>query len=675
MLVVRRSIGKLRRSLAVALLALGGLALWAPAGHAAFLPANADFNDDGFSDLAVGAPVDSVQGQDGAGAVNVLYGGARGLSTRGEQQFTQATPGIGDVPEQDDFFGGALAAGDFNGDGIGDLAIGVPGEGVPTGDGTNRAAAGMVHVLYGSRDGLRVAGSDAWTQDSPGIKGVTEARDGFGTALAVGNFDGDREDDLGIGVPGEGVSGQQAAGAVNVLYGTRGGLSEARDQLWTQNTSGIKGVAGSGFQMGTALAANDVSGNNRDELAIGIPGGRVSGHSDAGAVLVLYGRARGLTSVDDLWSQDARGIKGVSEAGDHFGNALAIGDFDRDRVGDLAVGVPEEGVGGASDAGAVNVIYGSQTGLREDPDQLWTQNSRGIKGVSRPNEHFGVALVAVDFSRNVADDLAIGVPNDDISGRPDAGAVNVLYGKRGGVSVSAPTSCGRRTAAASRPSAAPATTSARHSPPATSTPTTISTWSSGCRARRSPGGAARERSTFCSDPPPVSGPIPTNSGRRAAPACRVRSAPTTSGRRWPAEAADGARAPLSGPAAGAGRRCALRRTGSPQRSTPTRSAAGGRTSTPGVRCDTAVSTSSHVNGVETVGNGMARAATTGPRWTAAKRSGASRRARVRGAPTPRCGRSRLRGSSAASRAAVAGKPLRGRERPAGCQPGEVVQAA
>lgn len=432
---IERGTHDLRGSLVAALLSLAALAVWAPAGHAAFLPANADFNDDGFSDVAIGAPTDSVEGQDAAGAVNVLYGGPGGLSARGNQQFTQATPGIGDAPEEGDRLGQALAAGDLDGDGTGDLTIGVPGEGVPTGigpDERDRPAAGMVHVLYGSREGLVARGSDTWTQDRSGIKGVTEARDGFGTAVAIGNFDGDREDDLGIGSPGEGVSGQRAAGAVNVLYGTPSGLSTDRDQLWTQNTSGIKGVAGAGFQLGSSLAANDVSSNNRDELAIGIPGARISGQGDAGAVLVLYGRSGGLSSADDLWSQDAGGVKGIAESGDHFGNALAIGDFDRDGAGDLAVGAPQEGAGGSSNAGAVNVIYGSGTGLRSDPDQLWTQDSPGIKGVAHTNEHFGAALVAVDFSRNVADDLAIGVPNDDIGGQPLAGAVNVLYGKRGG---------------------------------------------------------------------------------------------------------------------------------------------------------------------------------------------------------------------------------------------------
>ena len=51
------------------------------------------------------------------------------------------------------------------------------------------------------------------------------------------------------------------------------------------------------------------------------------------------------------------------ESGDHFGQALAHGDFDHDGYQDLAVGVPGEGVDVLISSGAVEVIYGALLGL------------------------------------------------------------------------------------------------------------------------------------------------------------------------------------------------------------------------------------------------------------------------------------------------------------------------
>lgn len=415
-------------SVAAAALLSVPLALPAPAAAAA---PSADFDGDGYADLAIGAPTDSVAGQDSAGAVNVIYGGPHGLHSAGNQEFTQASPGVGDAPQLGDRFGAALAAGDFDGDGYADLAVGVPGEGVPTGVGQGevaRASAGMVQVLYGSRDGLRGESRLGWTQDRPGVKGTTHARDGFGGTLAAGDFDGDGRADLAIGTPLEPLGDRLAAGAVNVLYGSASGLTAAGDQLWTLDSPGIKGVAGGGFRFGWALAAGDVSGDGRDDLAIGVPGGRISGRLDAGAVTVLYSRAGGLSAVDDLWSQDARGIKGRAERLDNFGTAVAIGDLDADGIGDLAIGVQFEDVGAARDAGAVNVLYGSRAGLGERGDQLWTENTPGIRGAAARRDRFGATLTIADFSRNGVDDLAIGVPGEDVGAAQDAGAVNLLYG-------------------------------------------------------------------------------------------------------------------------------------------------------------------------------------------------------------------------------------------------------
>jgi hypothetical protein len=107
----------MRRTVAVLVLVLVGV--WPAASGAAHgstarqaaaaRSLQADFNNDGADDLAVGVPLDSVGAMVGAGAVNVLYGSAGGLTGTGGQLFSQDTPGVPGVSEADDGFGFTLA--------------------------------------------------------------------------------------------------------------------------------------------------------------------------------------------------------------------------------------------------------------------------------------------------------------------------------------------------------------------------------------------------------------------------------------------------------------------------------------------------------------------------------------------------------------------------------------
>jgi hypothetical protein len=112
---------------------------------------------------------------------------------------------------------------------------------------------------------------------------------------------------------------------------------------------------------------------------VGVPGEDVGTIVDAGAVNVIYGSPRGLTAAgNQLWTQDSQGIKDLAEAeGERFGAALAAANFGEGSPADLAVGVPGEDVGTIVDAGAVNVLYGSASGLTAAGNQLWHQNQSG----------------------------------------------------------------------------------------------------------------------------------------------------------------------------------------------------------------------------------------------------------------------------------------------------------
>jgi FG-GAP repeat len=416
------------RRIAVVLLVLAGSA-W-PAtnaiavGAAASQPApprslQADFNNDGADDLAIGAPFESVGTVRRAGAVNVLYGTADGLSGLNSQVFHQNSPDVDSSAEEDDDFGFALAAGDFNDDGFADLAVGVPFE-----DAGATPDVGAVNVLYGSANGLGSGGGGGvpagrlFTQ----LGSAPEPGDAFGFALTSGDYNGDGFTDLAAGAPLEDAFTTPNAGAVSVVFGSANGLTEAGGRLFTQ--VGSQPEAGDLFA--ADLAAGDFDDDGADDLAVAAPFEAAFTTAEAGAVSVLPGSPGGLTTTGArLFTQ----VGSAPEPGDAFGFALAAGDFDDDDAADLAVGAPGEDAFTTVDAGAVSVLPGSAGGLTATGGRLFTQ----VGSQPETGDGFGNALAAGDFDDDGADDLAAGAPLEDAFTTVDAGAVSVLPGSAGGL--------------------------------------------------------------------------------------------------------------------------------------------------------------------------------------------------------------------------------------------------
>lgn len=370
-----------------------------------------DFDGDDFDDLAIGR-LDAT-GEDGevrAGAVSVYYGSPDGLHHASSESWSQDTQGVPGEAEADERFGSALAAGDFDGDGFDELAIGVPSDLDAEGD-----AVGAVIVLFGSASGLTTAGAQRWTQDTAGISGVAEAGDLFGQALAGADFDGDGFDDLGIGAPGENrseVPPWPAEGAVHALYGTASGLGTGDDGLWVGSDLGV----GTTSFFGSTLAAGPLlDGDATAELVVGIPG---AGGVYHGAIRVFRGGAGGLSS-SDVESESG------DQAGEFLGGSVAIGDLNGDGFADLAVGAPGFDLGGLLDVGRVKVFFGGFAALI--PWLSLDQESAEVPGLAEEGDRLGRALAIGDFDGNGHSDLAIGAPEEDWAATVDAGALLVIH--------------------------------------------------------------------------------------------------------------------------------------------------------------------------------------------------------------------------------------------------------
>ena len=417
---------------AVGLVLAVGLVALAPQARAAAQPLRCDFDGDGLSDLAVGVPGDNK----GRGAVNVQYS-PDGLLSQGAYFLRPLNlPGPSFAGNR---VGSSLACGNFDGDSYGDLAIGIPGE---------WASRGAIVVLYGSSTGLFDKFGTWLNQDW--VQGESaEAGDRFGEALAAGDFDGDDHDDLAVGVPGEDVpstlrsptmpSGRddiKDAGMVHVLFGFSGGVEAATAQTFSPVSPGACCVKGSAHY-GAALAVGDFDGGGIADLAIGAPDSDVGPPNDttkgAGAAHVLRGQAGvglGLAGQTHL-DQDIL-VATTTRSEELFGFSLAVGDFDGVRGDDLAIGAPLEKLetdfsdGGVQEAGqgygAVHVVYFTGVGVGliiTSSDMLMEDEFSGFGDGWGNGNKFGWSLAAGNFDGEHNDDLAIGLPGQS--------AVAVIY--------------------------------------------------------------------------------------------------------------------------------------------------------------------------------------------------------------------------------------------------------
>jgi hypothetical protein len=330
---------------------------------------------------------------------------------------------------------------DFNGDGFDDLVVGIPGYDVR--DAAGRVTindAGAVNVFYGSYSGLDIRAVHLLTQDSAifdvAIAGEAEANDRFGTVVGWGDFNADGFSDLVIGTPDEAIGAAPRAGAVNIIYGSGLGLLGSGNQVWYQgrvaNGVAVRGGPEARDLFGSAIATGDFNRDGYDDLAIGAPGE----DSGAGAVNVLWGSASGLTTAvagnagNQLWDRSL--LIGSRRSGDQFGYSLAAADFDDDGDDDLAVGAPYAPANGKPQAGVVNILNGSFSGLTDQDNLELHRDSPGIAGEADSYDHFGYALATGDFKgRGGRRDLVIGVPGDG----PDwfSGSIQYVYGSTSGL--------------------------------------------------------------------------------------------------------------------------------------------------------------------------------------------------------------------------------------------------
>ncbi|KAB1143227.1 hypothetical protein F7R91_25820 [Streptomyces luteolifulvus] len=471
----------LRTAPALAALVVAGLTpLALPAGPASAAPSGlqGDFNGDGYRDVAIGAPAATVGGKAWAGQVAVVYGGATGLDPARHKVISQNTAGIPGEAEKDDRFGDQVAVADLNRDGYSDLVVGAQHEKAGSAE-----DAGTVVVVWGSAAGL--SGGTTVKNPQP-LYGSY-----FGLSIAAADFTGDGKPDLAISAQS---SAADPAYRIRLVRGpfTRSGATGSvssyspgidRPVLTAGRVSGdtkadlvVTGQKPNGDHLATAVyykgtasglsraatlrpaataAIGDLDKDGYGDIALGVPQDPDSEPSAAkgGRIHVIHGTGSGPSATRRVsYTQNTAGVPDSSEYGDGFGGALAIGDFDKNGYGDLAVGASGESFGDDADyissAGAVTLLRGSASGLTTTGAVFLTQDSPGVPGTNESVDNFGATLLASDVNRDGRADLtAIAAQENDPAGAAWflPGAAPTLYSTTASITFG-PTKLGLSTA-------------------------------------------------------------------------------------------------------------------------------------------------------------------------------------------------------------------------------------
>jgi Ca2+-binding RTX toxin-like protein len=329
-----------------------------------------DVNGDSLTDLIIAAPRAMQDSR-----VYAVFGDAAGFAADVDLSTLDATAGFQiaapemflNIPGQSVVM---AFAGDFNGDGFGDL---ITGElfGTPPPPPISRTSAGLSHVMFGNASGSFDAGFTLYGEAAGDLSGFTVA--------SAGDVNGDGLDDL--------IIGAFENDSAYVVFGRTAGFDSELSNLNGANGFQITGVSGD------AAAAADINGDGFDDLIVG---------ASSGVSYVLFGKASGFAAEIAVSSLDGNSGFKLTGAGHSVAPA---GDVNGDGWVDLILGNPTA----SGSLGASYVVFG------RPPDAA----------VNRVGSDAPQTILGGDFNDTLSglggDDILVGHGGDDTL---DGGAGN-----------------------------------------------------------------------------------------------------------------------------------------------------------------------------------------------------------------------------------------------------------
>jgi hypothetical protein len=336
--------------------------------------AAADFDGDGFADIAAGSPYATVDGHAEAGRVTIFFGPSLDTSV------TVDNP----QPDNGGRFGFSVAGADVNADHIPDLLIGAPEASV---DGNQRA---------GKAFGFLSPALSTWFElHAP----QPEAGAYFGKALAGADVDRDGNEDVVVGEPESNADGAQ----VGLAYLFR---SPSLDTVTTIHDP----EPDAGAYFGRAVASGDFNADGYDDLLISAYGTEISPHDTAGKVFALAG--------PDL-QEMAVLVEPVAELDAYFGFELTTYDMDHDGYDDAVIGVHD------ADSNNFMATSGGEAYIFTAPSFQEVQYF--VDPQPESFAYFSRSIAAGDVNGDGLGELIAGAPGSDVGGAADAGQAFVFF--------------------------------------------------------------------------------------------------------------------------------------------------------------------------------------------------------------------------------------------------------